>query len=102
MVDTGSFDSLPSIPHFIDGIQPLLDDDESTTSPAFFTRVRDALFKKLDHDQEKSAADKAEKKKRKETHSVTVCVSSTEHILLLTITPESCSSMARYLSPALC
>jgi hypothetical protein len=86
MVDTGSFDSLPSLPHILEGIQPLLDDEEYTdiaTSQDLFTRLRAALLKKLDHDQEKSAADKAEKKKRKETHSVTVCIRSTQCTPLL-------------------
>jgi hypothetical protein len=88
MVDTGSFDSLPSLPQIIDDIQPLLDDEESadvTTSQELFTRLRAALMKKLDHDQEANAADKAEKKKRKETHSVTVgvCAHLTLHVYSL-------------------
>jgi hypothetical protein len=72
MVDMGSFESMPSLPSIIETMQPLLDDDESVDAGELFTRFRAALVKKLGHDQEKSATDKAENKRRKETHSVTV------------------------------
>jgi hypothetical protein len=81
MVDTGSFDTIPSLPQIIDGIEPLLNDEESendTASQELFSRLRVALLKKMDHDRERDAAEKAEKKKRKETHSVTVSIRSTE------------------------
>jgi hypothetical protein len=99
MVDMGSFDSMHSLPSIIDNMQPLLDDDESadeTSARELFTRLRAALLKKLGHDEEKNAEDKAEKKKRKETHSVTVC-----YPLPLFMTSESCSNVERYLSTAL-
>jgi hypothetical protein len=69
MADTGNFGDMPPVIDVIDSLD--------LSSPALlFTRIRNTLLKKIDHDKQQKEADRLAEKKRKESHSATVCGSS--------------------------
>jgi hypothetical protein len=77
LLAAGNFDSVPPVDSLLDTFSPYLQDenDSSDSSPDLFGRIHQTIMRRLDEVNKQEESVKAAKKKRKETHSVTVCES---------------------------
>jgi 4-hydroxyphenylpyruvate dioxygenase-like putative hemolysin len=66
MANKGSFNDMPPVTDVLDFL-------DLSTPDLLFTRIRDTLLKKMGYDKQQQEAEKLAKKKRKESHSATVC-----------------------------
>jgi hypothetical protein len=76
LVAAGNFAAIPPVDHLLDTFTPYLQDEdgaEASTSTSFFGRIQQTIIKTMDEAKKQEDAAKTAKKKRKETHSVTVC-----------------------------
>jgi hypothetical protein len=76
LVDSGNFDSMPSIHNFLDAVSPLLHESNSDSSFAdpqsLYHRIQSTMVRALDHSRNQATIVKEENRKKKESHSVSV------------------------------